>query len=77
MSMSRREHFWNTLCEYGPYLRLMQAFLITLLVLTLLSMAISDQNTGAYVISLVNVVLLTGTLAPVSYCVWRCKQSSQ
>ncbi|OVE85437.1 hypothetical protein B2G88_00995 [Natronolimnobius baerhuensis] len=72
--MSGREKFWDSVCDYRPYLRLLLVFTTTLLVLTLLAMGIGDQQTDAYVISLVTIGLLGITIVPAAYCVWRCGQ---
>lgn len=75
MSMSPRERFWDIVCDFRAQLRLLLLFLTTLLVLTVLTMAIGDQQTDAYVISIVTTGILLGTIVPVGYCVWRCSRS--
>lgn len=77
MSMSPRDRFWDIICGFRAYLRVLLLFVTTLLVLTVFSMLISDQQTDAYVISIVTATLLTGTLLPLSYCVWRCGQTTK
>ena len=72
MSMSGRERFWDIVCDYRPYLRLLLVFTTALLVLTLSSIALGDQRTESYVISLVTAALLLATIVPAAYCVWRC-----
>lgn len=76
MSMSGREKFWDIVCDYRPYLRLLLIFTTSLLVLTLLSIGISDQQTGSYVISVVTAGVLLATIVPASYCLWRCGQAT-
>lgn len=76
MSMSSGEKFWDIVCDYRPYLRLLLIFTTTLLVLTLLSIGISDQRTGSYVISVVTAGVLLVTIVPASYCLWRCGQTA-
>lgn len=70
--MGPRERFWDALCDYRPYLRLLLVFNTMLLLLTLLSMGISDQRTDAYVISIVTGAVLSATIVPAGYCLWRC-----
>lgn len=77
MSMSAREQFWDMVCDYRPYLRLLLMFTTTLLVLTLLSIGLGDQGTGAYVISLVTAVILLVTILPAGYCLWRCEAATR
>lgn len=77
MSMSPRERFWDIICDFRGPLRLLLLVLTTLLVLTVLTMAIGEQQTDAYVISLVTTAILLGTIVPVSYCVWRCSRSGK
>lgn len=72
MSMSSRERFWDILCDYRHLLRLFLLFTTALLVLTLVSIGIGDQRTDAYVISVVTVGILVGTILPAGYCLWRC-----
>jgi len=75
--MSPRERFWDILCGFRAYLRILLFFVTALLVLTVFSMVIADQRTDAYVISIVTATLLTGMLLPVGYCVWRCGRSNR
>ncbi|MCW8172453.1 hypothetical protein D8S78_07920 [Natrialba swarupiae] len=72
MSMSPKERFWDVLCEYRPFLHLLLLFTTVLLVLTVTAMAMGDQQTDAYVISIVTIAVLVATIVPISYCVWRC-----
>ncbi|MEY7850608.1 hypothetical protein AB7C87_15580 [Natrarchaeobius sp. A-rgal3] len=72
MSMSPKERFWDVLCEYRSLLHLLLLFATVLLVLTMMAMAMGDQQTDAYVISIVTMTILASTIVPIGYCVWRC-----
>ncbi|GAB6878316.1 hypothetical protein JCM17823_05900 [Halorubrum gandharaense] len=71
--MTPRERFWDVLRPYRGQLRLLRMFATSLLVLALLAMALGEQGTEAYVVSVVTVALLAGTIVPVSYCIYRLR----
>ena len=63
--------FWDAVDDFRPVLRLVFFLDLALLTLTLLVLLRGGLPTGAFVISVVNVVVLGGTLAAVGYALRR------
>lgn len=72
--MSRRETFWTFICQYAPYLYLLLMIITVLFLLNVLSLVLAAQETGAYVVTVVNFFLLGGTGIGVALVLWNCKQ---
>lgn len=67
-----RERFWDLVCAYRPLLGAAFVFNVALLVLTAFTLGTVDRDTGAFVISVVNLGLVGVTCLGVGYCLWRC-----
>ncbi|PSQ25562.1 hypothetical protein BRD03_13735 [Halobacteriales archaeon QS_9_68_17] len=63
--------FWDAVNDFRPVLRLVFFLDLALLALTLLILLRGGLPMGAFVISVVNVVVLGGTLAAVGYALRR------
>jgi len=63
--------FWNAVDDFRPVLLLVFFLDLALLALTLLLLFRGGLPTGAFVISVVNAVVLGGTLAAVGYALRR------
>jgi uncharacterized membrane protein len=68
-----RRRFWNNLCEYDDYLK--AAVMINLLLIALLALAspgIAREST-AFVVLIVDLVILVPLIVVTVYLAWRCR----
>jgi hypothetical protein len=68
--MSWADAFWLRVYEYRPYLRLLQLFLVFLLVLTGFTFLFGRPGTGSYTIAAINAVLILAVGGVTSIVYW-------
>ena len=56
--MSWDDTFWLRVYEYRPYLRLLQTFLIFMLVLTGITFLLGQPGSGSYTLAVINLALI-------------------
>lgn len=83
--MSTRERFWKVVCDRRRELSYLFGIGTALVVLAILSLLVSlfltepgsEVRSAGYVISVLNLGVLSVTLVLVGYCLWRCRKSRQ
>ncbi|MDJ1434631.1 hypothetical protein [Halostagnicola sp. A-GB9-2] len=70
---STRELFWDIVSDYHRLFMALLYINITLLVLMAVAIILGALGTEAYVISVINVVLLSGTSILIGFVTWRSK----
>ena len=81
--MSTREHFWKIVCDHRRELSYLFGVGVALVALALLSLLASlflaepdsEVRSAGYVISVVNLGVLSVTLLLIGYCLLRCRKS--
>lgn len=72
--MSRLEPFWDVTCDYRDYLWLGIMVLIFLFVLTGMSIVLAPQNTGSFIVAMMNFALLLVTGGVMGGMFYKCLQ---
>lgn len=70
--MTVRDRFWDIICAYRAVIGIVLLVDITLFVLTVFTLVGAEPGTGPFVISVLNTVILTSTLAMAAYVLWQC-----
>lgn len=66
--------FWEFICRYSALLYLLLLVVTVLLTMNVLAMVIDEQPQEAFLISVMNFVLLGTTAAGISIVLWYCNR---
>lgn len=72
MSEEFQERFWATVCSFRHALHVAFVLLAILLLLTIFSLLSVDRESGAFLVSLLNLAVITPGLAALSFALWKC-----
>ena len=75
--MSRRDDFWDYVCDRRHYLWLLLMVLLFFFLLTLFTFAFGDPGTSSWVIAQLNVILILGTAVVAGGMYWKCVKRSR
>lgn len=74
MAHNRWERFWEITCTFSTILHFLLVMLISLLLLTLLSIALGIRNAASAVIVQVNLILSFSLLSIILYMIHKCRR---
>lgn len=72
--MTLQQRFWEITCSYRPLFHLITLFTLALLVLSMIPIWLGGMDTGAIVITSINIVLVIITMLLAGYVLWRCSE---